>query len=361
MSATMQDVARAAGVSIKTVSNVINDYPHVRPTTRGRVLAAIEELDYRPNLSARGLRSGKTGIIGLAVPKLRENYFAELADAVIEAAERKGLGVVVEQTDGDRETELRVISGARMRYTDGVLLSPVGMGQADASLLDVSFPLVLLGERIFDGPVDHVTMHNVTSAVAAVEHLLSIGRTRIALIGAEGDDVSDASSWSLRVRGYRQALEQAGIRCDAHLIRHTAHWNRANGSAAVHDLVREGHAFDAVFALNDALALGVLRGLQDAGLRVPEDVAVVGFDNVDEGRFAVPSLTTIDPGREEIAATAVDLLVERINEKGVKAPPVTVKAGFSVVMRESTGHSPDPARVPRTGIASPDDPPVTEK
>ena len=354
----MQDVALIAGVSIKTVSNVINDYPHVRPATRDRVLAAIEQLGYRPNLSARGLRSGKTGIIGLAVPELRENYFAELADAVIRAAEKKGLGVVVEQTNGDRETELRVISRARMHYTDGILFSPVGMGQADASLLDVPFPLVLLGERIFGGPADHVTMHNVTSAMAAVEHLLSLGRRRIALVGAEGDDQrSDASSWSLRVRGYRKALEEAGIPCDEHLIRHTSHWDRAVGAAAVHDMIAEGHTFDAVFALNDALALGVLRGLQEAGLRVPEDVAVVGFDNVDESQFAVPSLTTVDPGREEIAATAVDLLVERIHEKGVKAPPRTVKASFSLVTRESTGDTagntagPDPVRAGADRIA----------
>ena len=337
----MHDVALIAGVSIKTVSNVLHDYPHVRPATRDRVLAAIEELGYRPNLSARGLRSGKTGIIGLAVPELRENYFAELADAVIRAAERKGLGVVVEQTNGDRESELRVISGARMHYTDGILFSPVGMGQSDASLLDVPYPLVILGERIFGGPADHVTMHNVSSASAAVEHLLAMGRRRIALVGAEGDDVSDASSWSLRVRGYRKALDQADIPVDEHLIRRTLHWSRAGGAAAVHEMIDEGHAFDAVFALNDALALGVLRGLQEAGLRVPEDVAVIGFDNVDESRFAVPSLTTVDPGREEIAATAVDLLVERINEKGVKAPPRTVKAGFSIVSRESTGHAAD--------------------
>ena len=287
----------------------------------------------------RGLRSGKTGIIGLAVPELRENYFAELADAVIRAAEKKALGVVVEQTNGDRDTELQVISGTRMRFTDGILFSPVGMGQADAPLLDVPFPLVLLGERIFGGPTDHVTMHNVTSAVAAVEHLLSIGRRRIALVGAEGQDDSDASSWSLRVRGYRRALEQAGIPSDEHLLRRTSHWNRGGGAAAVHEMIDEGHTFDAVFALNDALALGVLRGLQEAGLRVPEDVAVIGFDNVDESQFSVPSLTTVDPGRDEIAAKAVDLLVERINEKGVKSPPRTVKADFSIVSRESTRNS----------------------
>jgi DNA-binding LacI/PurR family transcriptional regulator len=351
MSATMHDVALIAGVSVKTVSNVINDYPHVRPATRNRVLAAIAELGYRPNLTARGLRSGKTGIIGLAVPELRENYFAELADSVIRAAERKGLGVLVEQTNGDRDTELLVISGARMHFTDGILFSPVGMGQADASLLDVPFPLVLLGERIFNGPTDHVTMHNVSSAMAAVEHLLAVGRRRIALVGAEGDDDSDASSWSLRTRGYRRALEQAGIPYDERLVRRTAHWNRASGAAAVHEMVVEGHTFDAVFALNDALALGVLRALQEDGLRVPEDVAVIGFDNVDESQFAVPSLTTLDPGREEIAATAVELLVERINEKGVKAPPRTVKADFTVVSRESTGVAPDQTLIGTVGTS----------
>src|SRR6478752_17016 len=165
MGPTMHDVARVAGVSIKTVSNVINDYPHVRPGTRDRVNEAIHQLDYRPNLSARGLRSGRTGVIGLAVPSLRENYFAELADAVIRAAEKRGLGVMVEQTSGQRDAELRAVSTSRPRFL-------------------VGRPLVLLGERIFGGPTDHVTMHNMSSAQAAVEHLLEIGRRRIALIGA---------------------------------------------------------------------------------------------------------------------------------------------------------------------------------
>ena len=181
-------------------------------------------------------------------------------------------------------------------------------------------------------------MHNVTSAVAAVEHLLSIGRGRIALVGA-GARRLGCQLLELRVRRYRRALEQAGIPCDEGLIPRTSHWNRAGGAAALHEMINEGHTFDAVFALNDALALGVLRGLQEAGLRVPEDVAVMGFDNVDESQFSVPSLTTVDPGRDEIAAKAVDLLVERINEKGVKAPPRTVKADFSIVARESTGNS----------------------
>lgn len=337
MGPTMHDVARVAGVSIKTVSNVINDYPHVRPTTRERVLSAISELDYRPNLSARGLRSGRTGVIGLAVPALRENYFAELADAVIRAAESRGLSVLIEQTNGDREKELAAIRGGRLNLTDGLLFSPVSLGQHDVDALRVSVPLVLLGERIFGGPTDHVTMHNVSSAQAAVEHLLAIGRTRIALVGAQAHPADEASSASLRLEGYRRALEAAGIPSVPELIRVAEPWNRETGAAAARRLVEEGVSFDAIFALNDTLGLGVLRAIGEVGLRVPEDVAVIGFDNLDESRFSVPSLTSVDPGRDDIAEIAVEMLLERIGEKGEPISPRQIKSEFHIVARESTG------------------------
>jgi len=339
MGPTMHDVARVAGVSIKTVSNVINHYPHVRPGTRDRVNAAIEQLDYRPNLSARGLRSGRTGVIGLAVPSLRENYFAELADAVIRAAEKRGLGVMVEQTSGSRDAELLAVSSSRPRFLDGLLFSPVSLGQDDAEALVTDAPLVLLGERIFDGPTDHVTMHNMSSAQAAVEHLIEIGRRRIAIIGAELDGDDEASSASLRLKGYLRALEQAGIELDPTLVRPTsmAQWNRAGGAAATHRLVAEGVDFDAVFALNDTLGLGVLRALVEEKVRVPDDVAVIGFDNIDEGKYSIPSMSTVDTGRDEIARIAVDRLIERIGEKGERRPPETIKPDFRIVRRESTG------------------------
>ncbi|MDF1478526.1 LacI family DNA-binding transcriptional regulator [Leifsonia sp. H3M29-4] len=335
----MHDVARIAGVSVKTVSNVVNDYPHVSPGTRSRVLQAIEQLDYRPNLSARGLRSGRTGVIGLAVPALRENYFAELADSIIREAETRGLGVLVEQTSGDRDAELRTVSGGRLRFMDGLLFSPVSLGQADVDALNVGFPLVLLGERIFDGPTDHVAMHNVSAARAAVEHLVSIGRRRIALIGAELDAGDEASSSTLRLRGYRQALERAGIPLDPALVRPSAHWSRTAGAAATRQLLQESVPFDAIFTLNDTLGLGALRALGEAGISVPEQVALVGFDNIDEAQYSVPSLTSVDPGREQIAALAVEMLVERINEKGEPRPPRTVQPEFRIVRRESTGFS----------------------
>ncbi|MEV1132276.1 LacI family DNA-binding transcriptional regulator [Agromyces sp. NPDC049794] len=337
MGATLHDVARVAGVSIKTVSNVVHEYPHVRPQTRERVLSAIRELDYRPNLSARGLRSGRTGVIGLAVPALRENYFAELADAVIRAAERRGLSVLIEQTNGDRSKELLSLGGGRLHLTDGLLFSPVSLGQKDVDSLQVPIPLVLLGERIFGGPTDHVTMHNTSSARAAVEHLLELGRTRVALVGAPTSTDDDASSATLRQLGYRKALDAAGIPEAAELIRVAEPWNRESGADAVRRMLDEGVSFDAVFALNDTLGLGVLRALGEAGIRVPEEVAVIGFDNIDESRFSVPSLSSVDPGREEIAENAVALLLERIGEKAERRPPRQIKPDFRIVARESTG------------------------
>ncbi|MFP7834547.1 LacI family DNA-binding transcriptional regulator [Marisediminicola sp. LYQ134] len=334
----MHDVARIAGVSVKTVSNVINHHPHVRTFTRDRVLAAIDQLDYRPNLSARGLRSGRTGIIGLALPALKENYFAELADAVIRAAERRGLGVVVEQTSGDRNSELLAVSGAaRPSFLDGLLFSPISLGQSDVDALETPLPIVLLGERIFNGPTDHVAMHNTSAAHAAVKHLLDIGRTRIALIGAGDPDSTEAGSASLRVRGYRQALEHAGLPYDTELVRRASHWNRATGAEAAQGLLDDRVRFDAVFALNDTLGLGALRALGAAGVDMPSDVALIGFDNIDESRYSVPSMSTVDPGRDEIAQTAVDLLIERIGEKETSVPPRTIKPEFRIVRRESTG------------------------
>jgi DNA-binding LacI/PurR family transcriptional regulator len=335
MAATLHDVARVANVSIKTVSNVINDYPHIRPETKQRVVDAIAELGYRPNLSARSLRSGRTGVIGLALPELSLSYFAELADAVIKAADRRGVTVLIEQTGGERQREIELLSSPRRQLTDGLLFSALGMGNDDADYLNVSYPLVLLGERIFGGPTDHVTMLNVEAARAATEHLLATGHKRIAVVGAHDGEI--IGSAGLRLRGYREALEAAGVPFDPALIAYTTLWHRANGANSMRQLLSTGVQFDAVFALNDTLALGAMRVLQEAGFTIPTDVAVIGFDDLDEARYSLPTLTTIDPGREEIADTAVRILLERIAGTDATAPMREYLAEFRVVERESTG------------------------
>ncbi|WP_350347503.1 LacI family DNA-binding transcriptional regulator [Agromyces sp. G08B096] len=333
MAPTLHDVARLAGVSIKTVSNVINGYPHIRPATRERVEQAIAELGYTPNLTARSLRSGRTGAIALAVPELGLSYFAELAASVIEAAEAAGVVVLVEQTGGDPARELELLRSPRLKMTDGLIFSALGMGQEDASALEVPYPMVLLGERIFDGPTDHVTMRNIEAARAATEYLLASGRRRIAVIGAhEGEVIGSAG---LRLRGYREALEAAGVPFDDSIIGYTTLWHRANGARSMRELLDRGAEFDAVFGLNDTLALGAMRVLQESGRRVPDDAAVVGFDDLDEAQYSIPSLTTVDPGQRWIAKTAVQTLLERIERPDSGVPPRLLLADYRVVERES--------------------------
>lgn len=333
MAATLHDVAKLAGVSIKTVSNVVNSHPNVRPTTRDKVEAAIVELGYTPNLTARNLRSGRTGAIALAVPDLGLAYFAELAAEVIAEAEKAGIVVLVEQTGSERARELEVLRSSRRNLTDGLIFSPLEMSQEDVSHLDVDYPLVVLGERIFDAPTDHVTMQNVEAAKAATLALLESGRRRVAVIGAHDGEV--IGSAGLRMRGYREALDEAGVPFDPDLVGYTEMWHRANGASTMHELIDRGVDFDAVFGLNDTLALGAMRVLQEAGRRIPEDVAVVGWDDLDEAKYTIPSLTTVDPGRTWIAQTAVRTLLARMEDPSSRVGARLHLADFHVEVRES--------------------------
>jgi DNA-binding LacI/PurR family transcriptional regulator len=338
VTATMRDVARVAGVSVKTVSNVVNDFPYVSGPTRERVLAAIAELGYRMNFSARNLSLGRTGMIALAVPELRLPYFAELSDAVIAAAAERGYTVLIEQTGGVRERELAVLASDRRRMTDGLIFSPIGLRTADAAQLEVDYPMVLLGERPLHGGVPHVGMANADGARAVAEHLLATGRRRIALIGSF--DERGPSAGSLRTRGFLGGLAAAGVEHDPARTGEALAWTRETGAAAMRRVLDRGVDVDAVFGLNDVLALGAMRVLYERGLRVPEDVAVAGFDDIEDGRFARPSLTSVEPGRAEIARTAVTLLVERLAggeaDSAAERVPERV-AEFRLHVRESTG------------------------
>ncbi|GIG30725.1 LacI family DNA-binding transcriptional regulator [Cellulomonas marina] len=334
----MSDVAERAGVSIKTVSNVINGYPYIRAETRERVETAIGALGYQVNLTARNLRQGRTGMIGLAVPELSLPYFAELADSVIQAAERVGLTVLIEQTGAVRERELAVLAGSRRAMTDGLLFSPLAILRDDLEPLLGAHPVVLLGERIFDASADHVTMANVEAAEAATAHLLGRGRRRVAAVGAHSGEV--VGSAALRLQGWERAVRAAGLEPDPALVAEAGLWHRATGADAMRRLLDEGVEVDGVFAMNDALALGVLHVLHERRIRVPEDVAVIGFDDIDESAYVAPTLSTIAPGREQIARTAVDLLAQRIEHGPAAGPFRRVVADFTVVERESSAPHP---------------------
>ena len=208
----LQDVANRAGVSVKTVSNVVNGYVHVAADTRARVQAVLDETNYRPNLSARQLRTGRTGVIALALPELDNPYFAELTRFVVQAAEDRGWTVLVDQTDGLRSREQAVSTGFRHHLIDGLILSPVALDEHDlAGRSPEDTPLVLLGEKLSAGPADHVAIDNVAAARTATAHLASQGRRRVAAIGDQPNSSQESGVAHLRRRGWEEALEAAGL------------------------------------------------------------------------------------------------------------------------------------------------------
>jgi DNA-binding LacI/PurR family transcriptional regulator len=329
----LKDVAALAGVSPKTVSNVVNGYVHVSQDTRARVQHALDELNYRPNVSARNLRYGRTGLIALVVPELDLPYFAELARSVIKAAEPHGWTVLIDQTDGLPEREQLALDGIRGHLLDGLIFSPIATGAEELARRRDGTPLVLLGERVSDGPLDHVAIDNVAAATEATAHLVASGRRRIAAVGVQESAV--ARTAHLRLSGYREALDAAGVAEDPALLVPAAAYHRSDGAQAVHRLLEDGHRPDALFCFNDLLALGALRALRERGVRVPDDVAVVGWDDIEDGRYSTPSLSTIRPDKAQIADMAVQLLAARLGI-GARNPPKETVAGHELVVRESS-------------------------
>ncbi|GIF24396.1 DNA-binding LacI/PurR family transcriptional regulator [Actinoplanes tereljensis] len=334
MPARLKDVASRAGVSIKTVSNVVNGYVHVAPETRAKVQAAIDALGYVPNPTARRLRGGGTGVIALAVPELRSPYFAELAGLIVRAAEPRGWTVLIEQTDGRAERERDLVSGLRRHSIDGLILSPAGLDATE--VLTGGLPTVLLGERMWDGPADHVAVDGAAAAADATRHLLRLGRWRIAAIGAP--DRPTAVTRTQRLAGFRAAMAGSGLAVDPRLVVPVSGMHRADGAAAMARLLDQvEQPPDAIFCFTDPLALGAIRTCADRGLDVPGDVAVIGFDGIEEGRYSTPSLSTIAPNTGRIAQFAVDLLAERLGG-GVSAavPPRAICVEHRLLAREST-------------------------
>jgi DNA-binding LacI/PurR family transcriptional regulator len=330
----MTDVARRAGVSTMTVSNVINGRSQrVSEPTKQRVLATIAELGYQVNMTARNLRMGRTGAVGLAVPAFEPGYYAQLAERLADRFDAYGLRLVVERTRASRTAELDALTAARLSSYDGFVLSVVAGDAADLEKLSIDTPVVLIGERAVPARFDHVLMDNVAGARLATEFLLRSGARRVALLG--GEPGGDESMQQLRTRGYREAYEAAGLGVRDELVVRSA-FAVADGYAATRGLIDRGIRFDAVFALTDSAAIGALRALAEAGRRVPEDVQVIGFDNLDDGRFAVPSLTTVEPGNAEMADAICTLLVERIVSRTASVPARVVMPEARIVEREST-------------------------
>lgn len=333
----MKDVAALAGVSIKTVSNVVTGTVSVREETRVKVEAAMTQLDFVPNLNARGLRKGRSGIIAVALPDLATAFSAELLHRIVETAHERGLAVQIEETATDPERERELVSRARAHLVDGLILNPIRLEDSVLEFADRLPPLVVIGE-VEQNRADHVRIDSRRAAADATRHVLSRGATRIAVIGADGDSSVATATSRLRLEGVHDALREAGIPRDPALEINPMPWSMTGGATGVETLFRRNIAFDAIVAFTDTLALGALHALHDHGVSVPDDVIVTGFDDVEFSRYTSPSLTTVAFDRRAFADAALGLLESRMDDRA--APPRSLTLSHHLLERDSTNGTP---------------------
>ena len=333
----MKDVAALAGVSPKTVSNVVTGTVVVREETRVKVEAAMRQLDFVPNLSARGLRKGRSGIIAVALPDLATAFSAELMHRLVEAAHERGLAVQIEETASDPEREKELVSRARAHLVDGLILNPIRLEDSVVRYADRLPPLVVIGE-VEQNRADHVRIDSRLAAADATRHLLSRGARRIAVIGADDDPSVATATSRLRLAGVHDALREAGLARDPALEVNRLPWAMAGGADATRTLLARRVPFDAIVAFTDSLALGALHTLHDHGIRVPDDVLVTGFDDVEFSKYTSPALTSVAFDRRAFAEAALGLLESRMDDRST--PPRALTLSHHLLQRSSTDGRP---------------------
>jgi LacI family transcriptional regulator, galactose operon repressor len=329
--ATIRDIAKLAGVSVATVSRVLNDRPDVAPETRDAVLRHVRAYNFTTNRSARALSVGRTGFIGFTMPFIRADYFAAILAGALEASYEQGVRLVLCATlqEHDREVSLleRLMDGA----TDGaIILLPEESNEELAALQASGYPFVVADPRItLEEGFPAVSAAHRAGAKAATDHLLALGHRRIAHIsGPRGWAASEE-----RIEGYQAALATAGVLSSPELLVE-GDFESPSGHAAAERLLALPEPPTAIFASNDNMAVGVLRAARERGLSVPEDLSLVGFDDAELARIVTPPLTTVRQPLAELGRTAVSLLMRMIERQSLEA--LRLELGTRLVVRSST-------------------------
>ncbi|WP_432563544.1 LacI family DNA-binding transcriptional regulator [Kineococcus sp. SYSU DK003] len=334
---TMRDVAAEAGVSTMTVSNALTGRRPVSDRTRQLVMETVERLGYQVNVAARSLRQGRTGVVGIAVPTLDSHYYSQLGHRLVQAFSRAGLATVVEETHASREGELAAFRDSRLNAYDGLVIAALGLTEREINALSREVPVVVLGEQELHQTVDHVSMPNVEGAEAATRLLVRRGCRRLAIVGSPAPEElrngalpEGGAAFTLRAEGFFRVAREHGVQA----VGVYGGVTQAAGARCAQELLALPDRPDGVFCVTDTLAFGLVRGLADHGVRVPDDVLVVGFDDVEDARFHIPSLSSIAPDLEALVGETVRLLGRRIATPA--ATPQDVTVGFRLLEREST-------------------------
>ena len=311
---TIKDVAREAGVSVATVSRVYNNSDAVRAATRRHVQAIALRLGYAPNGAARSLITSKTNTIGVLLPDLYGEFFSEVLRGIDQSVQRSGYHLLVSSSH-DKAHEIDAMLRSMRGRVDGVIVMSPNMDARDAvRRLADRFPVVVLNCAVKGDPLDAIVVANFEGARAMVRHLIALGHRRVALItGAERN--FDALE---RRRGYRAALREAGIAL-VPAWEVAGDFSEGSGHRAARELLRVEPAPTAIFASNDAMAIGALSALREAGRRIPEDVAVAGFDDIPMARYMNPSLSTVHVDISALGERATARLLELLHDAGPHA------------------------------------------
>lgn len=346
MAITITDIAKLAGVSRATVSGVLNDSPLVNEKTKKRILEIIEQLNYRPNEVARALALKQTGLLGLVVKDISNPLYSKITLGVEQVCRDHGYSVIIGNTHKRSESEIAYVNLLKRRRVDGLILFPLQKGVELGHihrLKNEGFPFVLLGE-VPGVEADVVRADDQLGAFQAVDHLIKMGRKRIAFV--TGPDSALASD--RRLEGYRKALNIHQIAPFENLVIRGG-WRFEDGYWAGSTLSHLPDRPDAVLCYNDSVAIGLIRLLTEQGISVPHDVAVIGFDDAGASGFLETSLTTVAQPAYEIGQKAAQLLIARLKNKESDPQPQFALLNTTLVIRESCGthcRGAVPAQVP---------------
>lgn len=309
---TMKDVAKRAGVSVATVSHVINETRFVSEELKQRVLQAIEELDYQPDAVARSLRRKETRTIGLIVPDNSNSFFAEVARGIEDVGFEQGYSVILCNSDWNLEKELTYLDTLMAKRVDGIVfIAATTQVEHVKSLVENGTPVVVAERKMPEIEVDSVLVDNFQGGYEATKHLLDLGHRRIGCISGPWDLTPSAE----RVAGYKLALNRHELQADEDLIVR-GDYLFESGEMAVRRFLELSAPPTAIFACNDLMAIGAMKAILEQGLRVPEDISIVGFDDIALASYLNPPLTTIAQPKYELGRMAAQLVIQRITSSG---------------------------------------------
>ena len=309
MSATINDVARLAGVSKGTVSKFLNGAPYVSNANKEKISAAIDELKYAPNRIAQGLSLRRSHTIGLIVANIGNPFYAELIRGAEDLSSARGYTLLLASTDGDPKRESGIVKAMRQRQVDGVIFASVRLADREVTgLAREGMKVVLAGRHLPDADVDMVLVDSLRGATMAVEHLIGHGHTRIAYVGGP----QSIAQFQERSKGWSAALAAAAITVPDNYMINLDLLGIDAGAGATRALLAHPNPPTAIFAATDNLAFGVLKACHQMGRNVPDDMALIGFDNVSFGEIALSPLTTVDGSGLDLGRRAMRMLIDRI-------------------------------------------------